>query len=206
MSAPSGGGAGVPLRFVVAGALALAVGTPLGAWLYHRHLQEGLYADAPAEVAEVGADAGSLAEATARVAAARGAGEEVSLAEDELNRLLFHEVLVDPDRAIRVALEEPLLRVTFCQPAADGRFLAGELWVQPYPSDEGLGLHVRSGSVGRVSISSTEGEWARERIERQLAHDIASHPRTEGLFEGLAEVRVRAASVILRFAPRAGGG
>jgi hypothetical protein len=190
----------VPLAWALAGAALLAVGTVGGGYAYLRSLGRGIYQDAPIAVDEVRRDEAALGAVVERVAAAQRTGGEAALSELDWNRFLGDEVLADPARAIRFELAPPFLRLRLAQRDPDGgRYLNAALLVQLYPASDGLGLAVRAGQVGEVSIDSTRGEWARTRIERQLAAELLGNPRVGPLLDGLVDARVEGDAVRLRY-------
>jgi hypothetical protein len=190
---------GVPIRWVVAGAVALVCGTIGGGFFYQRHLQSRIYERAAMAVDEIPHDGVALKDAIAAVEEAQRAGTTVSLDEAAWNRLLYDELVADPDRAMRLHLREPFVELRMSQRTAPDRHLNAVLLAQLFVRDGGLGIAIRSGRVGGVSISRKEGEWVRTRIERQLTDELRRHPRTGRLFSGLMEVQVQGARIVLRY-------
>ncbi|MHC4831274.1 MAG: hypothetical protein ACYTFT_13125 [Planctomycetota bacterium] len=194
--------AGVPLRWVVIGAIVLVVGTIGFGYLYFRSLGGKLFEEAPREVIEVAADEEDATRALGLLDAARQTAGEVALSEDSFNRLLYGELLSDPLRNQRLRLKGPFLELSLSNQVEPGRWLNGVLMTQMYPSPEGLGVKVLAGQIGKVSISRTEGEWARVRIERQLMHELQQNERLRGRFDGLSEVQVEDGRVRLKYRVR----
>ncbi len=152
--------------------------------LYYRHLASQLLEDRPLAI-ETGPPGD--------VRAARS-GAELRIGEADLGRLLF------AGRMARVRLAEPYARIAFSQrDEGSGRWLNAELLVAFHAAPEGLGVRVLSGRVGGVSISGTEGEWVRTKIERQLSWELSRNERARALFAGAREIRVEADALVARF-------
>ncbi len=148
---------------------------------------------------EVARDSVALARDIAAAEHAQRVGGTVSFAEPAWNRLLYADLLADPDRAMRLHLRAPFVELRMSQRTASHRYLNAVLLAQLFAGEGGLEIAIRSGRVGGVSISRKSGEWARTRIERQLTAELRGHARTANLFTGLVDVRVQEGRVVLRY-------
>ena len=196
----------IPLRFAVLLLALVALLLATGSLLYYRSLASRLLQDAPIQVVEVRRDEVLLGAAGTAIEAAQAAGVAVELSEEQLNAVLLQELLEDGERAMRLRLAAPFVRLELSQKDPhSGRYVNARFLGQLAVSGAGLQFVVLSGTVGEVSIDHTEGEWARKRIEGQLSHEWARNPRTARLFAGLREVSVRDGAVRLQFAAPAPG-
>jgi hypothetical protein len=197
---------GIPLRVVVIGSVIAAIAVVGGTLGYFAWLRAHMLQDAPLALAPRSVVPRFLDEACTAVDEARGKGKEAVLDAGTFEAILF------PGRggALRgeVTLDPPFARLRISQAEGD-RWLNAELIVAPYALPPGaaaplggLGFRVLSGHVGDVSIGNVAGEWARGKIERRLAADLASNPRAAWVFAGVTDARVEARGLVLRFAPR----
>lgn len=189
---------GIPIRAAVLGATLALAAIAIGIALYYRSLAGGVLAEAPIAVRAVAPDAAALAAAAERVEAARARRAAVELSEEDVNRLLFDEALRARGGAVRLALAEPYVRIALSEPVS-GRWLNAELLAVIYAGPSGLGFEILAGKVGKVSISKTEGEWVRGKIERQLAAEMAANPRVARLFAGARAAKVAGGKLVVEF-------
>jgi hypothetical protein len=193
---------GIPLGVVLLAAAGVLLVGAVGVAVYFRSLAQALLSDTPLALAPVLPDDRELAATTAKIEAARAARGEVALGEEEANGVLFEELARAPDGpVVWLGLAEPYVRIAFRErDAGSGKWLNAELLATPYaPEGGGLAFRVLSGKVGRVSIASTEGEWVRGKIERQLAAELAGNARVRALFAGLKTVRVAGGRLVCGF-------
>lgn len=191
---------GIPLRLAIGLGLAAVLAGAAALYAYYRSLAAAVLAAEPAAIDEVAPDAAALERALAEIDAARAARGRAALDERAANLVLFEEAIRDPARAVRLRIAEPCVRIALSQrDEASGKWLNADLLAAPYAGGGTLGFDILSGKVGAVSISRTEGEWVRERIERQLAFETASRERLRARLAGLREARVAGDRLVLGF-------
>ncbi|HVY62456.1 MAG TPA: hypothetical protein VHF22_12425 [Planctomycetota bacterium] len=178
---------GIPLRVVVIGSVVAAVVMVVGTVAYFSWMRGRVLQDAPL--------VGRTVISRPRVVPspplpAFAPGEDYALDVGQAATLLVPGALAD------LAFDAPFARLRLSQPEGD-RWLNADLIVQPYVAGGHLALKVLSGKVGDVSVSSVAGEWARGKIERVLAHQLASRN-----LPPLAEAKVEESGLHLRFAPK----
>lgn len=200
---PAAGGGLTTRGGLLVAAAVLVVGA-VAVYGYYRWLVGSILEDAPLAFEAPAPPAGDrLHRLEDRLAAARAGGVAATLDQDELNALLFAEVAASDGRAVRLDLLGPgTVRLRSTQrDTRSGRYLNADLTgtMGLLPPEGKLGFVFREGRVGGVSLAGTAGQWARAKIERQLAHEIATNERTGRALNGLADVRISSGRVEFRF-------